>query len=104
MHLTISPVRGLPGQPETTIHVAGDTITVASAAYDLSSVPEGGEATPQGDGHPFVGLITREAGVIHCTVRVLLGDTAAPNQPNDGRWVIENAEGEIAIPAERKGG
>jgi hypothetical protein len=99
MHLTLSPSVGLPGEPETTIHVAGDVITIDGTPYDLSPVPEGGEATAEDS--PFVGRITRAADVIHCTVLVRIGDTAAPDQGADP-WVIENAEGDVEIPAIRK--
>ena len=99
MHLTLTPQRGLPDQAETTIHVTGDTITIDGTPYDLSPVPEGGEATAEDS--PFVGKITRQNGVIHCTVLVRLGDTAADNQP-DSPWVIENASGDVEIPALRK--
>ena len=98
MKLTLSPIAGLPGQPETTLHVAGDTITIDGTPYDLAPVPEGGEATAEDS--PF-GKITRVDGVIHTTVMVRLGDTAADDQP-DSPWVIENASGSISIPAARK--
>lgn len=102
MHITLSPIRGLPGQPETAISVSGDTITVDGTPYDLSSVPEGGEATPEGD-HPFVGTITRSAGVIVCTVCVKLGDDAKQSQPVDlTHWTITNANGAVTIPVVRK--
>lgn len=42
MHLTLSSQMGLPGQPETTIHIGGDVITIDGIAYNLSPVPEGG--------------------------------------------------------------
>ena len=99
MHLTLTPQQGLPGQPEMTIHVAGDTITIDGTPYDLSPVPEGGEATAEDS--PFVGKITRINGIIHCTVLVHLCDTADDDQP-DSPWVIENATGDITIPAIRK--
>ena len=99
MKLTLTPTVGLPGQPETTLHVAGDIITVDDAPYDLSPVPEGGEATAEDS--PFVGKITRVGGVIHCTIKVRLGDTAASDQP-DSPWVIEAADGDVEIPAARK--
>lgn len=103
MRLTLSPQAGLPGQPETAISVSGDTITVDGEPYDLSAVPNGGEATPQGEGHPFVGRITRQDGVIHCAVRVQLDGTAADHQPVDpAHWIIEDADGEVVIPAVRK--
>lgn len=99
MHLTLSPTAGLPGQPETTISVTGDTITIDGTPYDLSPVPEGGEATAEDS--PFIGKITRQNGVIHCTVVVTLGDTAAPDQGSNP-WVIESASGDVEIPAARK--
>ena len=99
MKLTLSPQFGLPDQPETTIHVAGDIITIDGTPYDLSPVPEGGEATA--DDSPFTGKITRTNGVINCTVLVQLGSTAADDQGSDP-WVIENATGDITIPAIRK--
>ena len=103
MKITLSPMRGLPGQPETEITVSGDTITVDGTPYDLSAVPEGGEATPQGEDHPFAGKITRQGGVLHVTVRVVLGDDALPDQPADpAHWVIPDAEGAVTIPALRK--
>ena len=100
MKLTLSPMRGLPGQPETEIADSGDTITVDGTPYDLSAVPEGGEAVPGGE-HPFVGTITREDGEIACTVRVALGDDAAPDQP-DSPWTVTATDGPVAIPAVRK--
>ena len=103
MHITLSPTRGLPGQPETTLTVSGDTITMDGAAYDLSAVPEGGEATPQGEDHPFEGKITRQGGTIHCAVRVTLGDDTEPVQPTvPAHWIIPDAEGAVTIPALRK--
>lgn len=101
MHLTLSPIRGLPGQPETTLSVAGDVLTIDGTAFDLSPVPEGGEGWPDGD-HPFIPPIRRADGVIHATVMVLLGDTAASDQPRDPAiWTIANADGPVAIPATR---
>ena len=99
MKLTLSPQVGLPDQPETTLHVAGDIITVDGTPYDLSPVPEGGEATAEDS--PFVGKITRINGVINCTVLVQLDSTAADDQGSDP-WVVENATGDITIPAIRK--
>jgi len=103
MNITLSPMRGLPGQPETEISVSADTITVDGTPYDLSPVPEGGEATPRGEDHPFVGPVTRQGGVIHCTVLVALGDTAAGEQPRDpAHWIIDAGDGPVTIPAIRK--
>ena len=101
MKLTLSPQTGLPGQPETTLHVAGDTITIDGTPYDLSPVPEGGEG--EWPDSPIIGKITRKNGTLHVTVRVALGDDAESNQPTDpAHWVIPDASGDVEIPALRK--
>lgn len=103
MHLTLSPCRGLPGAPETEISVDGDIVTVDGEAYDLSDIPEGGEAIPEGGDHPFIGTIIRFAGTLHCTLRVQLGDDSENDQPTDPEhWVIADAEGPVTIPALRR--
>ena len=99
MKLTLSPTAGLPGQAETTIHVAGDIITIDGTPYDLSPVPEGGEATAEDT--PFIGKITRVDGTVHCTVLTHLDGTAADHQP-DSPWVIDSASGAVTIPAIRR--
>lgn len=100
MKIALSPIRGLPGESETEIAVSGDTVTVDGTPYDLSAVPEGGEATPQGE-HPFAGTITRKGGEIVCTVQARLGDDAANDQP-DSPWTVTVTDGPVAIPAVRK--
>lgn len=103
MRITLSPQRGFPGQPETTISVSGDILTVGGIDHDLSGVLEGGETIPQGEGHPFDGKITRQNGAVHATVCVRLGDDADPNQPTDpAHWIIPDAQGDVTIPALRK--
>jgi hypothetical protein len=97
MILTLSPISAF--RPETTIFVLGDVLTVDGIPYDLSPVPEGGEGWPEGD-HPFVGPIRRDGGAIHATVRVFLGPTAAPDQP-DSPWTVEAGDGPVAIPCAR---
>lgn len=99
MKITLSITAGLPGQAETAISLAGDIITVDGTPYDLSTVPEGGEATAEDS--PFSGKITRVDGVINCTVLVQLDGTAVDDQGKDP-WIIENASGDITIPAIRK--
>lgn len=102
MHLTLSPQVGLPGEPETTLSVVGDLITIDGTTYDLSPVPDGGEGEFEGDS-PFIGPIRRIDGKIHATVLVRLGDDAADCQSCDpAHWVIPNASGAVTIPAARK--
>lgn len=102
MILTLSPFRGLPGQPETTLAVAGDILTVDGFAFDLSPIPEGAEATATGE-HPFVGPIRRIGGVIHAALRVRLGDNAASHQPvAPGHWSLAVGDGPVDLPVLRK--
>ena len=83
MHeITFSLRAGLPGQPETTATVSGDTVTVDGIAYDLSAVPEGGFAEADGDEHPFRGRIARSGGVLRYCLRWRFDPaTAEPAQP-----------------------
>lgn len=99
MQITLTPLRGFPGQPDTAIVVLGDTLIVDGSLYDLSQVPEAGEADATGE-HPFVGPIQRKSGVIHCTLRVVLGDDAVPEQPGSP-WTVSVADGPVTIPAIR---
>lgn len=101
MILTLSPTRGLPGQPETTMSVTGETLTIDGTPYDLSVIPDGGEGWPDGE-TPFVAPIIREDGEIRATVIVRLGDDAAPDQPTDpAHWIVTAQGGPVAIPATR---
>lgn len=102
MHIEIVPVAAAPGNSETVLDVAGDTLIYDGISYDLSAVPEGGEATPEGE-HPFIGTITRIDGVIHARVRALYdAATAEPHQPDDmAHWTIPDAEGPVSLPVVR---
>lgn len=72
----------VPGEPTTTITVSADAITVNGHLYDLSAIPEGGIAEPQGD-HPFVGDIERKDGGFHVRVAWVFDPmNMAPVQPS----------------------
>lgn len=95
MNITMSPCAGLPGASETTASVSGDVLTVNGTPYDLSATPEGGEAMPEGE-HPFIGAITRQAGIVHATICWIYGDDAARNQPD---WsVADVTDGPVQSP------
>lgn len=64
MRIAFYLIAGLPGEPDPAASVSGDVLTVDGVHYDLSAVPEGGEAEPQGE-HPFAGPITRSGGVLN---------------------------------------
>lgn len=103
MIITISPTGAVPGHPETHLFVAGDTITVDGIAYDLSAVPEGGQAMP-GGGNPFIGVITRIGGEIICTINCIYdAATADPIQPAPGaHWVVDVSDGPVTLPIIRQ--
>ena len=98
MRLTLDPQLGLPGQPEMTLHIEGDVITIDGVPYDLGGVPEGGEGWPEGDS-PFLAPIIRQGGLLHVAIVARLGCMATPEQ--GGPWGIENASGDVSIPAAR---
>ena len=103
MNLTLSPVRGLPGQPETQISVAGETLSVDGVVHDLSMIPEGGRFVPDPGDHPFLGSIRRDGGVLRLTLRVCLDDRAMADQPQDpAHWTLIGAEGPVDLPIHRR--
>lgn len=86
---------------DTTASVSGDTLTHNGAAFDLSSVPEGGTAEPSGD-HPFVGKITRENGEIQAAILWQYDSaTAEPDQGTD-HPVVTLTSGAIECPVIRR--
>lgn len=101
MQVTCTCVAGLPGQPETTASVSGDTITVDGVAYDLSAVPEGGFAEPEGD-HPFAGRIERIGGELQLSLLWHYDTaTAEAHQPASAP-VLAATEGAVPDPITRK--
>ena len=91
------------GRPEAVLSVSGDVLTVNGTAFDLSSIPEGGEGeiTPApGQDHIFLGTVTRVNGVIHATIIAHVGPDAATVQP-EAPWVVTAGDGPVSIPAQR---
>lgn len=102
MQITFSPMRGLPGEAETAVSVAGDVLTVDGTDHDFSALTDGDTTDP---GDPFVGEVTRTGGDIVCTLRVSLGDAAEPKQSTDpADWLVTATSGAVTIPALRKPG
>jgi hypothetical protein len=97
LHLTA----GLPGDAETEASVAGDVLTVDGADYDLSAVPEGGEAMPQGL-HPFVGPIIRFAGEISAALVWLYDAETAEAEQGSVHPVAIVSKGPVPDPVTRR--
>ncbi|MEE2634086.1 MAG: hypothetical protein VX940_07260 [Pseudomonadota bacterium] len=101
MQITCTCIAGLPGQPETTASASGDVITVDGVAYDLSAIPEGGFAEPEGD-HPFVGQITRIGGELHLSLRWIYDTSTAEAHQPSVTPVLSVTEGAVPDPITRK--
>jgi len=101
MKLTLHMQAGLPGAAETTASVAGNILTVDGVEYDLSPVPEGGQAVPEGQS-PFVGFITRAGGEI--VAEMLWRYDAATAEPDQGVQspVVTVTAGALPDPVTRR--
>lgn len=104
MKVTCICVVGLPGDPETVASVDGDTLIVDGVAYDLGGIPPGGQGTPMGDEHPFVGDLSRAGdGEISLSMRWSYSTaTAAAVQPETPP-VLTVTAGAVPDPILRKG-
>lgn len=103
MKLTLYLIAGLPGADETTADVAGDVLTVNGEAYDLSSIPDGGQAGATGD-HPFIGPIQRIDGVIHAPLIWHYDGVTALEDQGEDHPVADVTSGPVDAPVARKGG
>ncbi|MEN9062831.1 hypothetical protein [Ponticoccus litoralis] len=101
MKITAHLQAALPGVPETIASVSGDALTVDGTVYDLSAVPEGGEAWPEGD-HPFSGPITRTGGEIACAVAWAYDPATAEDHQGPTHPVMTIASGPVPDPVTRK--
>lgn len=79
----------------TAVSVNGLTVTVDGTDYDLSVIPEGGQAEADENG-PFIGTVTRESVTIRYEYDSQL---AEPNQSTDwGDYTFEVASGAVPCP------
>ena len=101
MKLTLHMQAGLPGDTETTASVAGDILAIDGVEYDLSPVPEGGQAVPEG-ASPFVGFITRAGGEI--AAEILWRYDPATADPDQGGQipVVTVTAGTLPDPVTRR--
>lgn len=92
MQIILSPIAS---NKTTTVSVSGLIVTVNGTDYDLSVIPEGGQAEA-GENSPFIGTVTRE----RVTVRYEYdSQLAEPNQSTD--WTDYNFDvtaGEVPCP------
>ena len=76
MKITLSPIASTK---TTTVSISGLTVTIDGTDYDLSVIPENGQAEAA-VGSPFIGTVTRDA----ITIRYEYDTTTAePDQSTD---------------------
>ena len=83
----------------TIVSVSGLTVTVDGTEYDLSIIPEGGQAEASEDS-PFIGTVTRESVTIRYEYDSM---KAAPDQStNWDDYTFEVSDGEVPCPIKWK--
>ena len=96
MKIILSPIAA---DHDTFVSIDGLTVTVDGTPYDLSVIPEGGQAEAEDNG-PFIGTVTRD----EVTVRYYYdSSTAEPQQSTDwADYTFEITSGAVPDPIVRK--
>lgn len=92
MRIILSPIAS---NKTTTASVSGLTVTVDGTDYDLSVIPENGQAEADINS-PFIGTVTRDAVTIRYEYN---SQSAEPNQSTD--WVdytFDIGSGDVPCP------
>ena len=96
MKFVLSPVAS---NRTTTVSLQGLVITVSGQPFDLSVIPEGGQAEASEDS-PFIGTVTRGSVTIRYEYDSM---KAEPNQSTDwGDYTFDVVEGEVPCPIKWK--
>ena len=96
MKIILSPVAS---NKTTTVSLSGLVLTIDGVEYDLSIIPEGGQAEAS-EGSPFIGTVTRDSVTIRYEYESL---KAEPNQSaNWTDYTFEVVQGEVPCPIKWK--
>ena len=96
MKIILSPVAS---NKTTSVSVSGLTLTIDGTEYDLSIIPEGGQAEASEDS-PFIGIVTRESVTIRYEYDSL---KAEPDQSTDwDDWTFFVESGDVPCPVKWK--
>jgi len=92
MNIILSPVAS---NKTTSVSVSGLVLTIDGAEYDLSTIPEGGQAEAA-ESSPFIGTVTRDS----VTIRYEYDSSkAAPDQStNWDDYTFDVVDGEVPCP------
>jgi hypothetical protein len=92
MKINLSPIAS---DHTTQVSISGLVLTVDGVDYDLSLIPEGGQAEPA-EGEPFIGIITRDEVTIEYHYN---GNEAVPNQSTDpADYTFDVVSGDVPSP------
>src|SRR5690606_36341847 len=92
MRIILSPIAS---NKTTTVSVSGLTLTIDGTDYDLSVIPEGGQAEASEES-PFIGTVTRDAVTIRYEYDSRL---AEPNQSTDWTdYTFDVVSGDVPCP------
>jgi 2-oxoglutarate dehydrogenase complex dehydrogenase (E1) component-like enzyme len=79
----------------TTVSISGLTVTIDGTEYDLSAIPEGGQAEAS-ENSPFIGIVTREKVTIRYEYDMT---TAEDDQSTDwSDYTFDVASGDVPCP------
>ena len=92
MQIILSPIAS---NKTTTVSISGLTVTIDGNDYDLSVIPEGGQAEAS-EGSPFAGTLTREKVTVRYEYE---SHSAEPNQSTDwADYTFDVTAGDVPCP------
>ena len=95
MIIKLSPIASYK---DTKIFVDGTTLTIDNVSYDLSAIPENGEADAEESG-PFLGIVKRD----NITVLYRYNSNTADSSQGSEVFVFDISKGNIPDLIKRKG-
>ena len=96
MKIKLSPVAS---NKTTSVSVSGLVVTIDGTEYDISIIPEGGQAEASEDS-PFIGTVKRDSVTIRYEYD---SQKAEPNQSTDwDDYTFDVVEGEVPCPIKWK--
>ena len=92
MKIILSP---LASNKTTTISISGLVLTIDGTDYDLSIIPEGGQAEASEDS-PFIGTVTRDSVTIRYEYDSLKAESDQSTNWDD--YTFDVVDGEVPCP------
>ena len=96
MKIILSPVAS---NKTTTVSLSGLVLTIDDVEYDLSVIPEGGQAEASEDS-PFIGTVTRDSVTIRYEYDSMKAEPYQSTNWDD--YTFEVVEGEVPCPIKWK--